>query len=337
LILLSLLSAFWFKHMAGREAKAHQRAEHARQDNLSATARFAALTVAGEIDLRWRILETEAADPDLRDLLLKAQQTPVDPETRSKLQAWLDARYIEHNRTARASSWSLNLRQRGIQIARSPFSDRTVGQPFAFRDYFHGQGRDRDPAEQADIEPIQEVHRSAVYKGKADDQFRVAFSAPVWSGKAGTLNRKVVGVLNMTVEMGKFNILQGLGPNQLAVLVDTKSDWIEDDERQGLILHHQRYQDLRDEGDKSITLFRLDAEMVRLLAKLRNDRVRQDEAADRSRDAAVHLSQDYQDSTGGKYEGAWHAAFEPVLIKGRPDHIKDTGWVVIIQERIKNE
>jgi hypothetical protein len=31
--------------------------------------------------------------------------------------------------------------------------------------------------------------------------------------------------------------------------------------------------------------------------------------------------------------GTWLAAFEPVLVRGRPTELRDTGWIVIVQMR----
>ncbi len=31
--------------------------------------------------------------------------------------------------------------------------------------------------------------------------------------------------------------------------------------------------------------------------------------------------------------GTWLAAFEPVFVRGRPETIRDTGWIVVVQER----
>jgi hypothetical protein len=43
----------------------------------------------------------------------------------------------------------------------------------------------------------------------------------------------------------------------------------------------------------------------------------------------------YRDPVGGEYAGVWLAAFAPVLVKGRSAENRDTGWVVIVQERLE--
>ena len=43
---------------------------------------------------------------------------------------------------------------------------------------------------------------------------------------------------------------------------------------------------------------------------------------------------DYRNPVGlGGDGGTWLAAFEPVFVRGRPETIRDTGWIVVVQER----
>ena len=48
---------------------------------------------------------------------------------------------------------------------------------------------------------------------------------------------------------------------------------------------------------------------------------------------AESFAADWHDPVGGPYSGRWLAAFEPVMVRGRRDEVRDTGWVVVIQER----
>jgi hypothetical protein len=308
------------------------------------SARFAARTLANEMDIRWRILEAEANDADLQRLLALANGQPNDPATRRALCDWLDRRLHRHDATTRASTWFVDDRRGTLVGLAGQFAEgelaRSLGQNYAHRDYFHGRGRDLNESEAAGIEPIQQPHRSTVFLSRVDKKLKVAFSVPVRTSQP---EAEVIGVLAMTVELGHFGALQTeLGPNQLAVLVDTRPDWIDGDERQGLVLHHRRLVERQLEGHEPQT-FRLPAELVERLIQLRGQRLRQDEAKAHPGLAAGagqpiagpgNLDRDYVDPTGGPYEGAWLAAFEPVLVKGRTDpRIKDTGWVVIVQER----
>ena len=45
------------------------------------------------------------------------------------------------------------------------------------------------------------------------------------------------------------------------------------------------------------------------------------------------FEEDWRDPVGGPYAGPWLAAFEPVPVEGRLEPVRDTGWVVVVQER----
>lgn len=329
IIIVSIISAVWLGRLASTERKA-------REQGLQLSAKFAAKTVASEINLRWRILEMEALDPKLRVLLARADASPGDEAIRAELQAWVNERFIQHDKTTRAGGWFINDREgRLLVLARSANSNYPVpiGKSFAYRDYFHGQGRDLKPEEVTEDTHIREVHRSTVFKSRSDGKLKVAFSTPVWSDASP---RKFLGVLAMSVDVGRFSILQTeLGENRFAMLVDTKPDWIEQDERKGVILHHPRLEALQISGASSMDHpIRIDADFLKRLESLRELRMRQD-ALDQPPDKPVeqgrNFSADYADPLG--YEGDWLAAFEPVLVKGRSNQLKDTGWVVVVQER----
>jgi tRNA A-37 threonylcarbamoyl transferase component Bud32 len=352
-------AAVLLARMADQERAARITADQMRQQSVSVASRFAAKTIGNELDLRWRILEARAADPELRDLLerLQAADRPAEPKALrawlknqpdgKRLQAWMEARHQECFQTTQATSWIL-LDQEGVLLARSPASG-VIGRNYAFRDYFHGQGMDLDPEATAASEPLADVHRSIVFESQATNEWMVAFSVPVWTANADARQRSVRGVLCMTVELGRFGVLQiGLGKDQVAVLVETRTDWIEGRSRQGLILHHPRLAELRLKQfrgqDGPIPVFRLDRPRVQLLEQLRRLRLRQDherkelpwEEQLTRQQAALPGTFDanYQDPVGGDYAGRWWAAFEPVFVTGRADPIKDTGWVVIVQERV---
>ncbi len=322
-------AAIAFHRLADHEHDARVAAETAREQGLRVASRFAARTVAGEVDLRWRILETEANDAELRTALAALNQSADDREAQKALQAWLDSRYIEHNQTARASSWFIMSRT-GVQVARTPAAD-TIGANFAFRDYFHGQGRELAPTESSQAEPIRSVYRSAVYSSRSSGSLKVAFSAPIWSGKPGTPNRDVLGVLAMTVDLGEFSVLQfGLGTDQIAVLVDTRADRIEGlgDTNQGLVLHHPGMAG-DDHTDEEPDNYRIHAEYLERLLKMRSSRLQ----SDTSSSTPDNLIRNYRDPLDPPESGTWLAAFEPVLVRGRPQELRDTGWIVIVQMR----
>ena len=130
-LMLAALASFWLAHAAQRESAARQDAERAqriaetsRRDNLGTSAMFLARSIAQEIDLRWRILEAEAASPRLRELLQSlngamASDHAIDREAFTSLQTWLEKRYIANSSAAKNVCWCINAIE-GTQVARVP-------------------------------------------------------------------------------------------------------------------------------------------------------------------------------------------------------------------------
>ncbi len=331
--------------MADKERQARLAAEKAQQQGLRMAAKFAARTVAGEIQLRWHILEAEAEDQEVRHFLAQLQKVkkPLAHSARAKLQTWLEARHDEHSLTAKATSWVI-LDHQGTMLARSPLDKRTLGQNWAFRSYFHGQDQNFAPGTK--VPPLEQAHHSRVFESKATATRMVAFSVPIWSDKGKSPKRHVLGVLGMTVELGHFGALH-VGPDQVAVLVDTREDWLEGKGQRGLILHHPRLVEWRLQpppGQGKLPVFRLDPSWMPRLNSLRAQAMAQTGAREQL-DADKQLLNGfpplaeswepaYQDPVGGPYAGGWFAALEPVFVPGRPENHRDTGWVVIIQERV---
>ncbi len=337
-IAAATLAAVMMARLARGEHQARVTAEQASEDGNRVAARFAAKTVAAEIDLRWRILEAAAADEQIRSLLLELESEaksngdspsvfPANPsafEAHDKLQNWLQDQRDEHQAAAKATSWFVT-NAKGVQVSRRPTAD-TIGGNFAFRDYFHGGGRDLTQQDPIAPTPIQQPHRSIVFKSKVRGKLITAFSTPIWSDRLGTPGRRVLGVLAMTVELGQFGVLDiGLGTDQMAVLVDTKPDW---QGRPGLILHHPRMR-----RQSETRLYRIPAECVAAFAKLRAHRLKADPTTPAHTIAPTDIDRHYIDPVDDSRQGEWLASFEPVLVKGRGARLKDTGWVVVVQKR----
>ncbi len=314
-----------FRRVAERE---HQ----AREQSLRVAAKFAARTVAAEIDRRWRILENEAIDPELSGLL-QGRHEPADSPARMGLQHWVEIHFAEHDAAAAASNWFVT-DERGVQIARAPYIASNIGVDYNYRDYFHGQGRDLPPGT-PDLSPITRPHRSIVFRSKATQKYTVVFSVPVHEG--GDPQKPVVAVLGMSVDVGHFGVLQlDVGDNQLAVLADVRTDF---EGRTGLILHHA---DLSPSSgsiayldpDRTTSLQRLREASIARLRKREQDRaIEEPVSRQRSTPLPGTYEEAYRDPIDGPGKGIWHAAFEPILIEGRPEVSVDTGWVVIVQER----
>jgi hypothetical protein len=289
-------------------------------------ARFVAEAVARQIDRRWTTLEQAAADSKLPGMMRAAV---AGTDVNEQLQQWIDELSARHADLA-AESWFISDHQ-GNRLARSPYSATTADRNFGHRDYFHGQGKDF-PEGKEGLRPIEDVHRSIVFTSQTTDLRMVGFSVPVWSLPDDGL-RRVLGVLTMTVPLGRFAELRpdpSAGNNQVAVLVDTRPD---DVQRQGSILEHPHLAEQLRNGQKPDAVYLAEAD-VQLMEQLRRHAAhRANGASEEPAGPTSALLEDYRDPIGGDYEGRWLAACEPVFVEGRSAKAQDTGWVVIVQER----
>lgn len=334
---IGLVSSVWLGRQAVRERAALEAAEAANRDSLRLAASFAAQTVAGEIDIRWRILESLARDAELARLLTAAADR-TDSTSWPELQAWLTARqsgYADVN----ADSWFVT-DKRGIQVARFPAGASSIGGDYSGRDYFHGLGY--QAAAGAGLQPIKAPHISSSYVSSNDQRLKIAFTVPIWAPDDRDHVSTPIGVIGLSSPAGGFRILhRGLSSGQVGVLVDVRETRRSSDSagRSGEILHHPG---LRVEQLKAIAgtgtpqpLY-LDPDLTDRLQTLRKVRAAafsdQQESSHTIPEAGAVMT-DFAGSLPGDGPGVWLAAFEPVLIAGRPPELRDPGLVVLVQQR----
>jgi serine/threonine-protein kinase len=326
LVALAGLAAEVFRRSAVRERAA-------REQGLVVAARFAARSIAAEIDRRWRILETEAEDDEFVEVFRAAQGHPSGTPGRDALQHWIERRFTEHEAAAPSASWSVYDRG-GTQLARAPYEGRSIGTDYSYRDYFHGQGRDLEPGTPG-LSPIDRPHRSIVFRSRASGKLMVSFSVPIRRDPEGEGPEaaQVVGVLAMSVEVGQFATLDlDLGSDQVAVLADLHPDARG---QPGLLLHHPHL--AGQAADPPIVYLPADelAPLDRVHIRfLEHHRHRGNDGAREPSPSAL-LVRGYADPVGRlapEFGGTWLAAFEPVVVENRPPPVDDTGWVVIVQE-----
>jgi len=227
-------------------------------------AQFVAEAVAQQIDQRWRVLEVEAGKPGFAQLVLDAADEERTSEARKELQRRIEAMKKRHRQLS-STSWFVDSHN-GRQIARSPFNETTIDQSYAFRDYFHGQGRDLPPDTEG-LEPIRRPHRSNVFTSQATGNRMVAFSVPIYPSDASDDEADPIGVLAMTVELGKFAELRPedrTSGSQIAVLVDRRPDA---QGRPGAVLEHPYMAGLLAQGRKPPAAY-LENPLVALLGEL---------------------------------------------------------------------
>ena len=318
LLLTAGTAAVLLNRMAGQEYAA-------RQTALLMAARLAASTAALQIDSRWRILENEARNPDLVAALEAAGKDKSASAGRSRwaaIQAAVDEIAAAHRDAVDAESWFV-CDAAGVQVARLPVAD-TIGTGFAHRDYFHGGEADLPPGTAA--APLKEVHRSSVYKSTTTGKLKVAFSAPIWNGPPGREGRACLGVLVMAFDVGVlFRSIDAIGGwnasrNSFVVaVVDLRDDRIEGRPKSGLMLENP---DLAAAGAVASVAAQDERAPAAVVERLKAAAGRRTAAG--PPDPAA-LAFDVEVPT--------IAAAEPIVILGRPEHIADVGWAVIVHER----
>jgi len=224
------------------------------------------------------------------------------------------------------SSWFLT-DANGIQIWRREFSEKTLGESFSYRDYYHGRGSDFPPDRiPADIAPLQIPHVSVAYKSATTGLQTVALSVPIRDSA-----NHVIGVFARSAHLGDLQSLLGQRMNnaegdiveRIIALTESRNT----SERR-LLDHPYLTEELMRSAETSrrdeelLAGLRLDDETVRI--------IRERLGTDNNELAEVRLEV-YHDPVGrltdpsaAIYRGEWMAAMAQV---------GDTGWMVIVQER----
>ncbi|MBI1904476.1 MAG: protein kinase [Planctomycetia bacterium] len=203
-------------------------------------ARFVGQAVGAEITRRWEALEQEAADPELLKMMAdyyKAQTAGNHAETakvQDQIEAWLERARLRYENARRGSpdeakakegigksaSWFVN-EVDGTQLGRHP-TGSARDKNYSHRDYFHGQGVDHLPGTPG-LKPIRGPHLSIAFVSTSTGKPIVGFSVPIFAEGADRTQDDPIGVLAMTVELGRFTEIQWQ-QNQLVSLVDSKPD-----------------------------------------------------------------------------------------------------------------
>jgi eukaryotic-like serine/threonine-protein kinase len=271
------------------------------------TDRLAARSVADrfglEIDKRFRILEREAKNPELRRWLAQDRNNAdvanaIDQWLHKQQTAW-DPQFPEGTRP---SLWFV-VDRAGYQRGTWPANEALLNKYFGWRDYFHGLGKNL-PETQPVPAPIRQPHRSMVYKRRGEDQsWAVSFSVPVFASD----EREPSGVLGMTSDLDIFTHFRGLR-SQFAVLIDVRPD---ETGQRGLIVEHP-------------------ALTERYSEKRRFEPAYYSEQVVEFADAVEHVFPGtYRDPLDEDASARWLAAMERVVLP-RPE-VEDTGWVVLVQ------
>ncbi len=307
-------------------------AEETSLASLRGTAAFVAEFLGSRIEQRFRQLELLSEDQELHQLVLAAEGKEVGSAEWNALGEWL-ARVSQASLDADESdSWFI-MDDVGTQLARNPEKD-TTGRNFAFRSYFHGGSRDFDPDDAIPdgIRPITTSTVSAVYQGTRSD-YKIAFSVPI------VAEERVIGVLAISVvwdDLLAFNAVSGETRIQLT---DLRPDFLEGEERTGLVLEHPLLVEARKIHKRKYgnPFVREPDAVIATYQRLRE--IRMGDWTDfekRSRDYhSLDIACVERDAVAGTADAdAWYlGAYEPVFYRDGKGNLVDLGWVVTVYSK----
>ena len=319
-LLAAVAGIGWLAVLATRSGESEQAARQARMASLQTAASYAANQILDQIDLRFDMLSRLAEEGELRQAMVAIDIAPDDETLWGTLEKSLAKIKADSDLKAPADSWFINA-ARGVQVARSPSSAASRGDNYSHRDYFHGGGADLKEGTLG-LAPIKRPHLSAVYRSTTTSLLKVAFSVPIENGRSGD-ERKIVGVLAMSVDVGEFNVLENdLPKGQEVVLIDRRETSLEEaPPRRGLILHHHARPPLARDQPALWVGAELMNRIDELLAAAKTAGVRGATPLPTYRDADV---------TG---DAPYWGAMKPVVEQRADGELFETEWLVLVQEK----
>ena len=271
-------------------------------------------------------LQKRAADPVVVQLV-----ESFDPDqARQQLAEYPLAKWIEEYRLrsidlALSDSWFINDRQ-GRQIARHPMLDSdgkavpSFLRSYSYRDYFHGERKDRPKDDLEGIEPITAPNISAAYVSSSSGKLKVAFSVPIWTETDESGDRRVIGVLSSSFNLGAIDA-SGISyiEGKQIILVDMRDDFLMGEANQGLILSHE-HRDIKSLWNED-SQPRVDPKVVAAM-KQNGDK----------------FIAGYRDPLSLKFGTTFWGAFEPITYRitdpetGLKKNVS-TDWMVLVQTK----
>jgi hypothetical protein len=294
--------------------------------------------IANQIDIRWRILEKEAADPRLHDVMRSINSDASRESEWLPLQQWLDERFEQRYAELPTRAWFVQSVD-GTQVARSPSLEEdgqrfaSIGANYAYRDYFHARGRDYYQDKEMPLRPLNSVHNSTAMESTNHGDLSVVFSAPIFADGSD----EPLGVLGMSIELGSFADLRiRLPAKQKVLLVETRKYYLlrtypdQHEERgEGLVLHHEDLRNLKVRP----TLAHVSDRIVQHMLQA----IQQTSPPAAPSPPSNLLPDSYRDPIAQDRSSHWLAAFAPVLTVNRPIEEQQTGWFVIVQQELGTE
>ncbi len=227
------------------------KAKTSARERLRLAATMAANIGGFEIDRRINLLEHEAQSPQLVSLMTSIADAPDDRSLWGNSQNLMyEFEDLLTQSGVEVESMFLN-NARGTQVARVPKSE-SIGEDFAYRNYFHGLAEDLDPTsdDYAAHPPgpapglvISNAYVSTNRDKQGQYPIKTAFSVAVVATDAVGAKR-VVGRLGMSVRVNDLGIFQGLSNLSAdACLVEMRDYGWGSETARGLILDRKSSDD----------------------------------------------------------------------------------------------
>ena len=303
--------------LAHRQHQASQVAEQARNHSLELVATFASDSVVRRITERWQILEFKSAEDQLVQRLSEIEADAEAVENHwTALSNFLRRTRDNFDQVAgHPDSWFI-CDATGRQVARIPESDRSIGNRYAHRDYFHGNGRDLPSGKTGEPFHISAPHKSHAYFSSSTGELKIALTVPIWSQREITPDRRFLGIMGMSVSLGEFAELQvNLRKGQNIMIVDASQDYLDDQPERGLVLFHPLMSGKERQDAASQTKpVRIDPMTLKTTL-----------AAVKSHSLIEHFHDPFDD-----HQREWVAAARPVKIPGTSSD--QPSWLVIVAE-----
>jgi hypothetical protein len=322
------------------EGAARSKASQAAKDRLGMAAALAALAGGSEIESRFAMLEKEAINPALIKAMQNIQQSPSDRALWRVAQGIVDQKSQELKQVQGAHHESLFVvGEDGTQIARSPYSNESIGGNYAYRDYFHGLGYDLKEGE-TPSPAIGNVLSAAYRSTHQDGQIRTAFSVPIKVRDAE--GEKIIGRLGMSLPINALRILDlkaMRGLNVRSMLVDMRDyPWGKENRSAvGLVLDGSNSRASDEQDTEAELAGYTQADEVPMLAPQLVKRIQlamESESDDRTL-TTKSWQAGWGTMTSGKRDaGATHGevAFMPIRMPHRSGGEAETGWIVLLSE-----
>ncbi|MCA9133003.1 MAG: serine/threonine protein kinase, partial [Planctomycetales bacterium] len=341
---LLLGSALLSIALAGQSVSARQ-AKASANERLRLAATMAANIGGFEVDRRINLLEYEAQNAQLVSVLAAIELSPQDRQLWDKAQSLL----YEFKDEVVASGVELESMflndSRGTQVARAPKTD-TIGENFAYRNYFHGLAEDldttsaeylRNPPKPAARPVVSTAYASTNQDQSGEYPIKTALSVAIRSLDANG-NPQIVGRLGMSVRVNDLGVFKRL--SQLSVdacLVEMRDYSWGTGSARGLILDRKREGDSQTFGVPNSRHSAAEQEETEDQVKDAMPRLADSSIAQlqdlNSADAEAILIPDFHDPQINQQQQ--DAAWAPVRIPYRSE--LHTGWAVLFIDAAPSE